>query len=195
MSLVTLTRCERREARLVASQLSAHHAKTTLETIKTISGIYAEYAAIKYFNYEMGASPRIKFNTEYNNGGGDGGVDFSFPDEKCTWDVKSTNKATFTKEYLQKTKAKFIIGVINGDQTFSVVGFVPVSQLAKLPDQVELSYFHPLRGLTEIFPNNFFGKCVKQNTSEPEAVGSLLGDALFMIRLREQAIKEGVRDE
>lgn len=129
MVMVQLNKNDQRSVGPVAAQLAVYWRTSDMKIPfkQTLSGLYAEYAVIKYFNYRMGANPQIVFRTEYVNGG-DGGFDFEFMGVK--WDVKSSKEDFIPKERALKTKAHVIIGVQTiGKGLFDVWGFIPISRI------------------------------------------------------------------
>lgn len=189
MTEVRLAKKERRQVRSIAFRLAEYHKSDSIQTRKAISGLQAEYAVIKFLNYELGAHPKIEFNTEYSDGG-DGGFDFAWPDSKCTWDVKSTMK-TYEKNYLTNTKAKFIIGVKkSGLGRFYIDGFMPTAK-AKDSTSITSSSFVSLYRLQGIFPDNFIGPRSRPYGDEVETAGEILEDRLGLIALDWLAKSEG----
>lgn len=139
---------------------------------QTLSGLYAEYATVKFLNYHLGASPRIVFNETYVNGS-DGGVDFYFPDKNFSWDVKSSVDGIFTREHLRSTKAQTIIGVhCKGNMTYEILGFIPVTRIVK--DNYSKDDFREIEELKKGFPDNFIGPIpIQRHTAEPEQIGKV----------------------
>jgi hypothetical protein len=150
---IELTREECRRVDSVALSLSEfwHKGSKTERYIQTLSGLLAEFAAIKYLNDTLGATPRIEFNTNYQDGG-DGGFDFRFING-MTWDSKSTSGETIPRAHC-RTKAQIVVGSMKcGFGRYEVWGFLPAS---RLPD-VDLcrDHFRDIRSLASIFPQSF----------------------------------------
>ena len=129
----TLERDELRLVEDVARNLALHWYGKDGESHynATFQGLAAEFAVIKYFNYQLGATPLIEFNTDYNNGG-DGGFDFRCPKD-LKWDVKSTKENFLAGDHARRTKANIIIWAVRAtrysNDEFIIKGFIPISQL------------------------------------------------------------------
>jgi len=107
MIRVYLTELERSKCAEVVKALYAVHGGTLANVRRTYIGIISEYAAIKFFNESMGAKIPVKFRTEYNESGGDGGFDFN----SCgmTWDVKYSRTGKVPAERLRRSTADMIL--------------------------------------------------------------------------------------
>jgi hypothetical protein len=155
MLLVEIGNAERRIVEGVAAKLAERWG----EYEKIRAGLLAEYAAIRCLN-QLGATPELRFNEQYNENGGDGGFDFSFPDEAMRWDVKSCSyqQGGFYGEFLRKTKASAIVGVLRTKEPlrYRVLGFIPVSQLQRVTFiPADSGYFKCLMELKKAFPQSF----------------------------------------
>lgn len=123
---------------------------------QTFEGLKAECAAIKYFNYYLGATNKISFNTCYSQNGGDGGFDFRWPPD-LKWDVKSVAGSNLIESKNLKTKAHCIFLVRRmSENAYKIVGFCPVSKLPK-KEYLEDDAFHDPKLLIRLFPRSFDG--------------------------------------
>ena len=177
------------QIRITAARLYSHwNNGTDYKGMQTLGGLYAEFAAVKYFNYTLGATPAIEFNTKYINGG-DGGFDFEFCGIK--FDVKSSRTGKIELEHVRYSKADAIIGVRRmglserGHQ-FDIFGFIPVSRIAGLrKSHLEMDDFCSLLMLAKARPNDFRGEIRKApKPSEPERLGDLIVGLFSMEYLR-----------
>ena len=127
---ITLSRHEKIHCEKLAIKLcEAHNKEKTIDFVKTYSGLMAEFAVIKFFNYTLNADPKIEFNTTFINGG-DGGIDFNFGG--LTWNVKSTSENYFETNHLLQGTHQIVFGVRSEkEKGFLLLGFIPVSRLAR----------------------------------------------------------------
>lgn len=183
---VKLTRSEFREARDVAYALANHwygKRKNKSALALSMAGICGEYAAIKCFNDTLGAEPRIKFNTEYENGC-DGGRDFSHPSD-LTWDAKVVTNGT---DHILKTKAQCVIGLVREKaHVFYIIGFAPVSRLRETTK--DKWKWIPIQAIKTLFPQHFphpsipFGTRKNQPTlASNEVYGGVLGPLIWKLQ-------------
>lgn len=168
------------------AQLLALHWGQGEGDARTLTGLCAEYAVIRYLN-NCGAFPPIEFNNfeNYHNGG-DGGFDFRLPDD-MTWDVKSTGDKELDPFQALKTSALGIIGVRRLNlYSYHIWGFAPVSRLRGKEKLVE-SDFQPLPLLVHAFPK-YFRSYLRRDHGAPqqylEQVGELCNQFQDVIKNR-----------
>jgi hypothetical protein len=166
------------EVNLVASRLSDYWQQ---DEERTLEGLKAEFAAVKYFNHALGASPEIWFNKCYKNGG-DGGFDFRIPQD-VKWDVKSVfGDAKPRSEHLKKTKADCILLVRRLEENcFKMIGF---NLVKKIPDTefVGEETFTDANRLIRLFPNSLKGNqglVSKREHKHPVKIGNVIEKLVY----------------
>lgn len=166
--IIKLSKAELRDARRLAYQLAIHWygiRKDKALLAQAITGVCGEMAVIKYFNETLGAEPQLKLNEDYKNGC-DGGIDFRHPPD-LSWDVKVITNGS---KHVLKTKAQCVIGVERLEKnTYSIVGFAPVSRLRN--SFTKDWYWIPIHFLKKLFPKHFPHEHIrKQKRSHPELI-------------------------
>jgi len=141
------------------------------------SGMFAEMAVVKYFNESLGATPKIRFNTEYLEGR-DGGFDF-----KCIglkFDVKNDNSGKIRTANALKTSADVIIGTTRlreskNRYTYGIFGFIPVTRIKRHQEFLVQADFADLLLLAKARPDFFQGKrAVQDRQGSPMKVADVL---------------------
>lgn len=151
---------------------------------QTLSGMYAEMAVVKYFNRVLGATPSIKFNTEYREGR-DGGFDF----ECCglKFDVKNDNSAKIKTANALSTSANVVIGTTRlreakNFHTYAILGFIPVTRIKRYQEFLTQPDFADLLLLARARPDVFKGKISGQERQgDPMCIGDVLQIAIEKI--------------
>ena len=123
--------------REVAQKLSATHLrllkKDSIDSDcygRTLSGLCAEFAAVKFFKYHLGYTGELEFNTEYPNGY-DGGWDFSI--EGVKFDVKydASGLGIKSSRITRPFRADIFLYVSpiksDGKHRYRIGGFLPCS--------------------------------------------------------------------
>lgn len=184
MTIIKLNRVDFRTAKPTALALAEFwHNENNSEKYPILEGIFAEYAAIKYLNEYLGATPKIEFNTVYVNGG-DGGFDFKFID-KLKWDVKSTSSEAIPGKLLSATSADIVVGVqrIKGFK-FDIWGFIPVSRINPEREYRE-SDFREIDRLKASWPSHFAATALypKSTRTDLTPATPLINDVMASFRL------------
>lgn len=176
MMIVNLTEHEERSVEEFALTLAKVHETEDMSrevkeenNRKSVAGFLAEAAAIKCMNDVIRASERILFNQNYNERGGDGGVDFTFAG--ITFDVKSAPRGEgIPASRLRASTADMII-LVNSLGKFKgwiVYGFVPrVRFLASGASELKASDCLWIGMLRQILPNHFLNADAKKYRRNP----------------------------
>lgn len=188
LDVVVLSKDEQRMIQRVARRLASFwNAGDETQYAKTLTGLTAEYATTQFFNYCLGAVPRVSFRTNYENGG-DGGFDFEHP-KGVTWDVKSTTTGTFEFHNLIRTRALFIVCARIWELSeVRVLGFVPVERLRAQGSFAEsdLTNLRTLRR-SEFLQQFFIGENPRPRNAlkvTAESVGNIIPDVLASVGIQ-----------
>jgi hypothetical protein len=127
----------------------------------TFKGLKAEYAAIKFMNYKLGAVTRIPFRVEYKDGR-DGGIDFTF--QGVNFDVKHAMNGLFSWRNVLRTGSHIIIfassdSEISGNQV-EILGFAPMALLRQQVGK-ECAQTADCFELMKLFPDHLKGEVVQ----------------------------------
>ncbi len=176
MLTVQLTEHEEQSVRAFAIALSKMHETEGMsedqkksERLKSIAGFLAEAAAIKCINDVIRANERILFNQDYNERGGDGGVDFTFAG--MTFDVKSSPRGEGIPASRIRASTADLIILVNSLGKFKgwiVYGFVPRTKFlmsgAKELKATDCLWIGMLR---QILPHKFLNADAKKYKRNP----------------------------
>lgn len=124
---------------------------------RTRIGIIAEASVIKVFNDVLRANERIFLNEEYDEKGGDGGIDFMFAG--MSFDVKfALEAAGVPRQRIARSRADMIIlvTVMRGISGVTVMGMVPRKKfLESGASELDASHCVPLAALRRSMPEMF----------------------------------------
>lgn len=174
MQYVKLTIKERDLCVDTAQKLYVIHGKGGVAKLRNIIiGLLAEYAAIKYFNFYLGALYPIPFRTEYNEWGGDGGFDFAYC--RMRWDVKFSRDHKIPLERLVRSTSEMIIvcdRLINRLDSLAirVAGCFPRERAIKLIREGDSGAYEllPFARIHKLFPNSFGPKRLEFSQKPPD---------------------------
>jgi hypothetical protein len=169
MIWIRITEKERKVCREVAQTLNQIHGGSLMDLKKTLVGMIAEFGAIKFMNYNMGATDFIEFRTQYNERGGDGGFDF-----RCagmTWDVKFNRMKKVALSRLKASTADMILICDRLNPRYDrmavrVAGCAPRLRMVRhleAGDEAEGYRLMPMVSIRGMFPDAFASTRINEN--------------------------------